>query len=807
MGPSVGRINLDLGINSSGFKKELSGIKKHAGGLESVFGKLGAAVAGAFAVQKIASFAKACIDLGSDLAEVQNVVDVTFGNMSKAVDKWAKDAMTSYGMSELVAKQYLGQYGAMSKAFGNTEQMAYDQATALTALAGDVASFYNLSTDEAFSKLKSVYTGETEALKSLGVVMSQTALDAFAMERGFGKTTKEMSEQEKVALRLAFVQDKLSGASGDFARTADGWANQTRVLSLRFDALKASIGQGLIAAFTPVLRILNDIMARLQVVADAFSEFMESIFGKSEDSTAGVTGAATSSGVLSSNMDNAASSAAAMKKSLAGFDKLNVLGGSSDSGSTSGDASTGVSSGIGSTASDAEEASGAAGKLTGVLTTLKTKLVEISQITGLSGLWNDFLIGTNNAKLGVENIFAALSEAILANAPNIAAFNESLVNTFLTLSQTITGIWGSVWTTLTENFLLWTEENQASVSTFFSNIIEAFTSVGTLISTAVGDLFADIKNWWESNGQPVFDGFIKCIGDVWAWILDIYNIVIAPIIAKIIEISTKLWEDTLRPMFQNVLGLISDVGEYIIVWWNKALKPVVDWIITHLGPPISNAFQHIVSVIGDAVGNIGDFINGIITSLRGIIQFITGVFSGDWKKAWNGVKTIFSGIWNSFKSIIAGPINGIMSGIESLVNGVISGLNFLIKAINGLSFDVPDWVPVIGGEKFGFNLKEINKVSLPRLASGGYVEANTPQLAIIGDNKREGEIVAPESKIAEAVARGFAMVLSKLQGQTGPQNDRPIYLTVKLGEDDFWSGFVDYHNSIVKRTGDSPLLV
>jgi hypothetical protein len=148
-----------------------------------------------------------------------------------------------------------------------------------------------------------------------------------------------------------------------------------------------------------------------------------------------------------------------------------------------------------------------------------------------------------------------------------------------------------------------------------------------------------------------------------------------------------------------------------------------------------------------------------------------------------------------------------LAGIESFLNGIIGGINILIRAINSISFEVPDWVPLIGGKKLGFNLNEVSKVSLPRLATGGYVAANTPQLAIVGDNRREGEIIAPESKIAEAVAQGFAMVMNKFQTQSAAQNNRPMYVTLKLGEDTLWEGFVDYHNSIVKRTGETPLMV
>ena len=170
-GNSVGQIGLDLVANTQGFQRQMSGIT----GMAKSAGK---ALAGAFAVKKLVDFGKECLDLGSDLAEVQNVVDVTFPAMSEKVDSFAKSAASSFGLSETMAKQYVGTFGSMAKAFGFTEQQAYGMGAALTGLSGDVASFYNLSQDEAYTKLKSVFTGETESLKDLGVVMTQTAMDS-----------------------------------------------------------------------------------------------------------------------------------------------------------------------------------------------------------------------------------------------------------------------------------------------------------------------------------------------------------------------------------------------------------------------------------------------------------------------------------------------------------------------------------------------------------------------------------------------------------------------------------------------------
>lgn len=270
---SVGEIGLDLVVNQKQFHKQMSGVM----GLAK---KAGVAMAAAFGVKKLVDFGKQCLELGSDLQEVQNVVDVTFPSMTDQVDKFAKSAASNFGLSETMAKRFTGTFGSMAKAFGFSEQAAYDMGSTLTGLAGDIASFYNISQDEAYTKLKSVFTGETESLKDLGVVMTQTALDSYALANGFGKTTQAMSEAEKVALRYQFVQSQLSAASGDFARTSDSWANQVRILKLQLDSLKATIGQGLINLFTPIIKVVNTLIGKLATLANAFKAFTELITGK-----------------------------------------------------------------------------------------------------------------------------------------------------------------------------------------------------------------------------------------------------------------------------------------------------------------------------------------------------------------------------------------------------------------------------------------------------------------------------------------------------------------------------------------------
>lgn len=358
---SAGQIGLDLVINQQQFNKQL-------GGIQNLAKKTGKMLAGAFAVKGLTSFAKDCIELGSNLTEVQNVVDVVFPTMNKKVNEFAQNAASTFGLSETMAKKFTGTFGAMANAFGFSEKESYKMSTALTGLAGDVASFYNISQDEAFTKLKSVFSGETETLKDLGIVMTQTALDQYALANGFGKTTSAMTEQEKVALRYAFVQQQLQNATGDFSRTSDQWANQIRILSLQFDSLKASIGQGLINLFLPIVKVINLVLGKLMTLANAFKSFTAMIMGKkTSGASASLDKTATSAGKVSNSLNNATSSANKLNKStkkvgdtakktakkisgLMGFDQINKL---TETKGSSGSKSSTPSSGTGSAAGGA----------------------------------------------------------------------------------------------------------------------------------------------------------------------------------------------------------------------------------------------------------------------------------------------------------------------------------------------------------------------------------------------------------------------------------------------------------------------
>lgn len=258
MGITTDELRILLSVNgASSYVNQMQQVTRATGGFDNAAGKLISTLAKLVSVGAIVRFGKQCIEAASDLQEVANVMNVTFGDSAVLVDKWAKTQAASFGLSETAAKRYIGTYGTMATQFGYTREQAAQMGIELTKLTGDVASFYNIEDKLAAVKLKSVFTGETESLKELGVVMTEANLNAYAMEKGLGKTVKQMSENEKVGLRYNFVMDKLSHAQGDFARTSDGWANSVRKLRLNVENLKIQVGNELLPVAAQGLAVVN----------------------------------------------------------------------------------------------------------------------------------------------------------------------------------------------------------------------------------------------------------------------------------------------------------------------------------------------------------------------------------------------------------------------------------------------------------------------------------------------------------------------------------------------------------------------
>jgi phage-related protein len=805
-----GSVIIDTRMDTTGVQNGVSAIKQSFNGLGSAVKKIGLLIGGAFAVGKLVQFGKECVELGSDLAEVQNVVDVTFTTMSDKVNEFAKNAMTSAGLSETMAKQYVGTFGAMSKSFGFSEQQAYDMSTALTQLTGDVASFYNISQDLAYIKLKSVFTGETETLKDLGVVMTQTALDQYALANGYGKTTSEMTEQEKVALRLAFVQKQLSAASGDFIRTSGSWANQVRVMQLQLQSLKATVGQGLINIFTPVLKVINILLGKLATLANAFKSFTELITGKKSSgqtsgSGAGLTGdasgvqdtadaygqAADNAGKLADSTEDVADAtkdaAKAAKGYLSPLDEINRYS-TQDTSST---ASKTPSSGAGSGGSPGSLA-GAVGNVDyGKMAEGETALSKMSPILDeiikrfkeLAGLFKKgFWDGLGNYKSILKdlkkniNLIKKSLKSIFTDPAVLSASNKFADSLALNFGK-VTGSIARIGLTIAQNFVggiaKYLSQNTDRIKKHIVNMFDIGTEISDIIgnfSVAFADVFsafggetaqqltADvigifaqiemtavelcaklgrdmlnmiakpfidnkdllksaiegslkvietvtsgilatiqtlgdlIQKLYDEHLKPFFDSIANGISSISKTTLTVYNTYILPVLQgladKLKGLMTGVLGETLAKI-ETFLGKIIDVLKLL---WENILVPLINWIIANVVPVLAKIADMIGTKVINIVKTLIKVIGDIVDVLSGVIDFIVGVYTGDWEKAWNGVKGIAEGAWNLIKDIILGVWETIKSETQGALDIVKGVIELVFNAIKSIVFTAWDYV-------------------------------------------------------------------------------------------------------------------
>ena len=700
-----GSVIIDTRMDTTGVQNGVSAIKQSFNGLGSAVKKIGLLIGGAFAVGKLVQFGKECVELGSDLAEVQNVVDVTFTTMSDKVNEFAKNAMTSAGLSETMAKRYVGTFGAMSKSFGFSEAQAYDMSTALTQLTGDVASFYNISQDLAYIKLKSVFTGETETLKDLGVVMTQSALDQYALANGYGKTTSAMTEQEKVALRFAFVQEQLSAASGDFIRTSDSWANQVRVMQLQLQSLKATVGQGLINIFTPVLKVINILLGKLATLANAFKSFTELITGKKSSgqtsgSGAGLAGAgaiadaADQYGQAADNASNLADFTEDVAKAtkdatkaangyLSPLDEINKYSSQTISSSPA--------TGIGNTSGNNFPTM--AGNVDyGSLAESGTALDKISDSAKkladlLKKLWKPFqdawkkegkntIDAANIALSGIAKLAKSVGKSIVEVWTN--GTGTQMLTTMLRIAQNVLKTIGNIAKGFADAW------NQNNVGTqIIQNIVNALLTVMQFVEKIATDTatWAANLNFYPllesiSNLTSTFAPILEAIGNV---LEGIYNNIILPMFKWIIETGLPTvinLTSGLLDFFAQHQSIVEAfgtalIGAFAAVKIGEAITSVMGFVGT-----LKNGIVGLITLMTGSGGIIGG-IKAIVTALGtgGIFAVAIGATIAVGVllyKNWDKIKEVAGAVWSWIKDKTVTFVNDIGTKLRNLATKIVT---------------------------------------------------------------------------------------------------------------------------------------
>ena len=748
---------------TSGLKKELDSLKtqlsktektvtKTTGGIKKALSSLTKGFTATAIVYGLIKVGKQAVQTASDLQEVQNVVEVSFGSMSAEVDKFAENALKQFGLSKLSAKQFASTFMAMSNGMGIAAEAGKNMSLNLTALAGDLASFRNVEQDVAFTALKSVFTGETETLKNFGIVMTEANLEAYALSQGITKSYNAMSQAEKVALRYSFVLNATKGAQGDFARTSNNWANQVRILKEQFKELAGIIGNGLLKVLQPLIILLNKVLGLAISVANSLSQ---AFGGKKikESSTSvsnmasGMSDIASGAEDTSSGLDSADKSAKKLKRTLAGFDQLNVLS-NPDSGSS-------TSSGAG----------GGGGDITGLANASYISTEEevesgvskadeyFKQVSEIYHKWFDNLpkLKINFDKeqaledikgigLDILNTISGLGSFVITIGINLANDLDigKLANDFISLVKSVTGLASSLTDVLVPAFeKLYDIGLKPVVEWIGEKVHDAFKTLSGIID--------DFAKFVEDNAE----GF-----KAWGEILG----VIAKAIWSIIEpMADAAWNTfkglilAIYEVFKLLLKILLEVGKALV----KVVKdPKQAW----------DDFKSYVGSFFDNMKNkAGSAVSGIKEAFKGIPEWFRTTFT----KAWTNVKNVFS----KGGKVFTGIKDGILSGLKAVINALIRGINKVVAIpFNGLNTALNKLknVKILGRKPFSKLIGNISVPQIPMLAKGGVI--TSPTIAMMGEYagaKTNPEIVTPQSILRETISSSNDELINALLGATG----------------------------------------
>lgn len=1042
-----GSIRINTAIDQRGFERGsrglIQGMTRLGNSLRGMVSSLGFGLG----IAGLVALGKQAIDTASDIQEVQNVVDTAFGSMAYKMEEFAKTSVKQFGISQLSAKQMGSTFMAMGASMLDNMEKASDMAINLTARAADMSSFYNKSIEETSYALNSIYTGETESLKEYGVVMTQVNMEEFARQQGINKSIQAMTQAEKVELQYAYVMQQTALAAGDFAKTSDSWANQTRILSEQFKELASVIGGGLIAALTPVVKFLNTILTMAIAVAKQIGALLGKLFGISMPIASAAKGAsdiATGMSNVADNADSAAGSAGNLKKgldsagkaakkagdaakrSLAPFDKLTVLskeasgagsGGSGGGGSGGGGGGAGGGGGFQMPQVEMKEETQEAGEFSGALEGILDRLKELKDLF-MSGFWDglgDYKPILDDLKRDLESIWNTLKD-IFTDQEVVGAANR-FFDSLAFASGQVVGSMASIGLTIAANLIGGMEKyltqnadrikkyiigmfdvgsdivsiignTAAALADIFSvfasdtaqqitgNIIGIFAEVGMMVSETALKLGRDILNMitkpiidnkdkiktaiegtleaiepftsglltavqtirdavatvYDEHLKPLFDSIAEGLSTILGTLLDGYNQYVVPVLKSLGERFKEIMEGPFKNTIDEITNFIGKLIDALKLLWENVLVPLFDWIAANVMPILAKVLEFVGNALLDAFETIIKVVGDIADILSGVIDFIVGVFTGDWEKAWNGIKEIFSGawdlivdiasgvwelissaissgldiisgiistawdgittfastawntfvdivtgiwdglssaastafdaigtavstawngikeitspiwngvktvispiwnwikntgntifggikrtvksawngikevtspiwngikgvvskvfnvlkdkagisnaikekvigawgaikektkeIWDGIKNAIKSPINAIIGFLNKLISGIANGINGLTGMLNNLKFDIPDWVPGVGGNSLGFNIPKVTAPQIPYLASGAVIRGGDPFMAVLGDQPRgQTNIETPLPTMVNAFKQAIA---------------------------------------------------
>ena len=657
---------------------------------------------------------KNAIDISSTLTEVQNVVDVTFGDMSKKVNEFAQDSIRQFGMSELTLKQTASRFQAMGTAMGidsslikkaneflNKQTDGYiglsdsmaDVSLNLTKLTADMASLYNIDQDVVSQDLAAIFTGQTRPLRDYGLDLTQATLKEWAMKQGLDSDIASMSQAEKTMLRYQYVLANTQTAQGDFARTADSWANQIRILKQSFEQLGSVIGGALINAFKPFVKALNSVLLVVISFVTKVTNALGAIFGwKYEDSGAGLadsfSDAAESAGDVADNTGQAAKNIDKMNKGVRQFDELKLIttndgSGKKGSGGSGGGGASGGASG---------------GKLVKTDTIFKNYESDIKNLKQLGKYISDALSKAMES-INWDKIYSKARNF----GKGLADFLNGLINPrlFGNVGKTIAGALNTaIYATLSFGQTFdWTNFGNSlaeGINKFFQTF--DFASLAETINVWVQGIYTTIKTMiqnisWSDVWQAAKD-FLSNLD------IETVAIIIGALTIKKIA-KTIIGANILNTIGKFIAGKVKDaivvalgaekgtgIGTALVGMFKRGIGKFGESVGKILIPNLMSGLSLNESMVA-AFGTVGTILAGIVSTVGGAILAVTN-FVKMMKDGFSWLNAILMLVGTALAAVGA-VILGVAAAPAALVAAIVAAVGTIVVLIHDNWETIKSW--------------------------------------------------------------------------------------------------------------------
>ena len=555
---------------------------------------------------------KGMVDAASDFDENLNKISVAFGDSADGVKAWADTATQSFGLSMNQALEATSLFGDMATSMGISQSEAASMSTSLAGLAGDMASFKNIGIDEAMTALNGVFTGETESLKQLGIVMTEVNLQEFA--DGLGLVYDDMTQAEKVQLRYNYVMAMSKNAIGDYARTSDGTANSIRTFQASVENLAITLGQNLLPIVTPIIQKATEMVNAFAAADPELQQLVLKIAG-----IAAVAGPA-----------------------LLVIGKMVSVFGS-------------VSGAIGLLSGKIAALGGMKAALSGVFTAITGPVgIAVGAIMALVAAFAYLMTTDEGFRNSVMQTISTIGQSLV---PVIQALMPVIQNIATVLATTIASVLQALAPVL------------AQIVTMIGQIIE---TVAPLIAQLVSQL-APILTTIISTVSDIVSAVLPPVIDIINAIMGAIQELLPPImsvLSTVIDVVSSII-DAITPIISFIAGVISDVMSIIspIISFIAGVISKVISVISPIASTVANVFSKIFSIVSSIMNKVGSVIKtvfgGIKSAWNGLTSFVSGVFSG--------IGNAVSSLVNTVKGFVNGVIGGI-NGAIGLIN-MIPGVN------------------------------------------------------------------------------------------------------------------------------------